>query len=637
MRATGSTQAGTGRGRGFAVLATVVIAMLVPAGTAGAATVSAAYGVLSPHTLHATATTTGVKAKASVVIETKRTSRRAKHRVRARATLRKGSSRVRWKAPKGLKRATVRVRVVGRSGRQRNKTLAVGHWKTIALSGGRKPAPLAKVKSTSVVQLPVPGQQGTLVLSGSQNVKNGQVIALGVTDKTPDGLLVRAVHVDRQAAATTIATEPATIADVVPSGELDVNLPPDSLTARRALGAAAPSDRALSCTNGRSATLTGEAKLSAGLSLSTKWSGGGLFSLPKLQATFMGEVRASLGAQVLVSAEASCTLERQPLFPQAIRLATFATSIGPVPIVGIVYGQVYVQAGAEVKGSMQTGISASASASAGVTYDGKGFRPTGGITKSLTFTPPTINAGGSVEAHLAPAVDVRFYGVGGPEFDLSAGLRLAADLSPPAGEPWWQLTAPLSLGVKFRLHAWIVNAESERFTVWSEEPVLAQATTPPPGSSITDDGPSPDPLPAGIRTRLVWDSNTDVDLHTWNQDGDHSYFRDMDAIDGGFLDQDVIPGYGPETFQETDPESGNDYTFGVCQYSGENANVTVDVRDPDGQTRRFTVSLRGRKAAALLTTSPRGVAPYVDEDANWCNTSGGDPTALGQTSTGTFE
>jgi hypothetical protein len=97
----------------------------------------------------------------------------------------------------------------------------------------------------------------------------------------------------------------------------------------------------------------------------------------------------------------------------------------------------------------------------------------------------------------------------------------------------------------------------------------------------------------------------------------------------------VIPGYGPETFYETDPDLGNEFTFDVCQYSGENANVTVDVRDPDGNTRRFTVTRRGRKAAALLTTSPTGITPYIDTDANWCS-SGSDPTQLGQVTTGTF-
>ncbi len=223
----------------------------------------------------------------------------------------------------------------------------------------------------------------------------------------------------------------------------------------------------------------------------------------------------------------------------------------------------------------------------------------------------------------------------GPEIDFTAGLRLQSELIPAPNQPWWRVTAPLELGARFRLDAWRVKLASDRYSVWSEEPELLRATTPRPGSTLQDLGPSPNPLPAGIRTRLVWDSDTDVDLHTWDQGGDHAYFADTEAIPGGFLDRDVIPGYGPETFQETDP--GHTFTFGVCQFSGTQANVTVDVRDPDGQTRRFLVSLRGAEAASLLTVSPPTGAPYLPSPG-WCNRDGtSDPVALGATSTGSFD
>jgi hypothetical protein len=269
-----------------------------------------------------------------------------------------------------------------------------------------------------------------------------------------------------------------------------------------------------------------------------------------------------------------------------------------------------------------------------VEYDGASFRPFGQFNKSFTTQPPTVSASGIVSASLDPAVDVRLYGLAGPEIDFSAGVRLAADINAPQGEPWWRLTAPLDLGVTLRMQAWKLDLESPRYSVWHEEPELLRASSPAGGSAIQDQGPSPDPLPAGIRTRLVWDSNTDVDLHTWDQDGDHAFFADRYAIPSGFLDQDIIPGYGPETFQETDP--GHTFTFGVCQYNGTQSNVTVDVRDPDGQTRRFTVTLRGRKAAALLTISPRGDESYLPS-TGWCNRNGLDPTAIGETTTGSFD
>jgi hypothetical protein len=317
-----------------------------------------------------------------------------------------------------------------------------------------------------------------------------------------------------------------------------------------------------------------------------------------------------------------------------VKLSTFATSIGPVPVVGVVDGQVYLSGAATASGKIEASVKASSGATAGVEYDGERFKPFGKLDKSFTTQPPTVTASGSVQAALAPAVDVRFYGVGGPELDFSAGLKLAADIHPAPGEPWWRVTAPLDLGVKFRLNAWRLNLESDRFSVWNEEPELLRASTPAGGSGIQDLGPSPEPLPDGVRTRLVWDSQSDVDLHTWDTDGNHTYFADLEATPSGFLDQDVIPGYGPETFQETDP--GHTFTFGVCQYNGTQANVTVDVRDLDGRTRRFLVTLRGRKAASLLTISPVGADGWLPE-SGWCTEDGTDPGALGETTTGSFD
>jgi hypothetical protein len=382
------------------------------------------------------------------------------------------------------------------------------------------------------------------------------------------------------------------------------------------------------------ATATGEDSVSAGLSLSTKWRMPRRFSLPKLTARFSGDARASLNAAAAISGEASCTMDRQPLFPAPLRLHTFATSIGPVPVVGSVYGQVYLSGAATASGKIETSVAASAGASAGVEYDGEGFKPFGRLEKSLTVNPPTVSASGSVQAGLAPVIDMRFYGLGGPEIDFTASMKLTADINPPPGEPWWRITAPLEAGVRLRLNAWKLALESERFSIWNEEPELLRATAPPGGSAIADLGPSPEPLPEGIRTRLVWDSNRDVDLHTWDQAGDHAYFADLFGIESGYLDQDVIPGYGPETFYETDP--GNTFAFGVCQYSGTQANVLVDVRDPDGQTRRFAVTLRGRKAASLMTISPVGGDGFLPS-SGWCNEAGSDPGAIGETTTGGFE
>lgn len=616
--------------------------LALSAPSSNAATLTGSYGVLGVRTVHVTPTYSGVSGKRlRIVLETKKPGKHRKIRVRASRPLRSGGGRLRWTYPRGLKQLTVRVRITSQAKKRKGKhkakvrTVVSGPWKTLGLGGIKPGRPLASVGARSVVSAPAPGTPGTLVLTGSQRIKVGDAIALPVTPATPQGLLAKATAVTKLNGQTQVSTEPATLPEIIPVGELELAIPADPPATGRAASPFQRLSKALTCTNDRTATAHGEASLSAGLSLKTAWKRtGGFFSIPKLTATFQGDVRATVNAGASISGEATCSMERTPLFVNPIRLATITTSIGPVPVVATVDGQIYLSGDATASGKIETSMTATAGATAGVNYDGNGFKPFGRLDKSLNLLPPTVTASGSVQAALAPAVDVRLYGVAGPQIDFSAGLKAAADINPGPGEPWWKITAPLSLGVQFQLKAWKLDLQSDRFTIWQEEPELARATTPPGGSSITDNGPSPDPLPPGIRTRLVWDSNSDVDLHTWDIGGDHAYFRDLNGIDSGYLDQDVIPGYGPETFQETDP--GHTFTFGVCQFNGNQANVTVDVRDPDGQTRRFTVTLRGRKAAALLTVSPNGQPGFIPDDA-WCDFSGQDPTQLGQTTTGSFQ
>lgn len=616
-----------------AVTCAAAAAMTLPS-TAAAAKVSASYGVFGDRTLHATVVVSGTAGrKARVLLQTRRGQGKSKPRTRDTRVVKRGQAKLRWVLPTRARRISVRARIVRRAGKRR--LLATSRWKTLRVRGMKRAGRVAPVKPSAVLTAPAPGMPGDLVLKGSQKVRVGDVVAAGFGPATPEGLLVKAVTVRRSGANTVVTTQPATVPEVIPVGEFDIALPAGASSPGRKTSAVSPLQRlsrGLECTNGRQAVATGEASVDAGFTLSTKWGWKGW--KPTLTARFSGDVRAAMKASASVSGEATCTMDREPVFSSPVKLHAFATSIGPVPIVGTVYGQVYLSGEATASGKIETSAAASAGASAGVEYDGDQMRPFGRLDKTFDAQPPTVSASGTVAASLAPAVDVRFYGVAGPEIDFTAGLKLAADVVPVPGEPWWRITAPLDLGVTFRLQAWKLDLESERFSVWHEEPVLLRAAGSAGGSSMQDQGPSPDPLPEGIRTRLVWDSNADVDLHTWDQQGDHAYFNDLEGVASGYLDQDVIPGYGPETFQETDP--GHTFTFGICQYSGTQANVTVDVRDPDGQTRRFLVTLRGRKAASLLTASPRQGAGHVPAPG-WCDGEDSDPAAIGDTTTGSFE
>lgn len=629
------------------VLALALTAVLAQPASA-APSVSATYAQVGKRTLDVNAMVDGAPRNAWVQLQTKRFSKKRSGRARTTTKRLPSSGRTRLKivAPRGTKKVTARVRVVvkqqRRRGRARNRTVGSGQWKTVVYARSGRAAAVARVKPRDVLAVipPTAAGPGAADLAGSSaKVKSGQVIALGITQHTPEGMLAQITGVTPTAGGAHVTLVPARISDVVPAGELDIALPIEPVATSSAKTRSEKRPATLQCDTTRSATASALAELSAGLNLTAGWTGGSLFPArtPQLKATVTGTVQARLEGEITLDGQASCTLAPQTLFPQPVRLAAFTVQVGPVPVPVIIDGQVTLTGSAEANGSLSTSVKAHASATASATYDRGTLTPGKTFERSFTHQPPTVNGTGTAQVALAPTIGVRLAGAAGPEIDLTGGLKLSGNLRAPAGQPWWALTAPVSLGAKFRFALWGVEVESPRHALWSEEPVIAQAdpVTGAPGSSVSDHGASPDPLPPGVRTRLTWDSDTDVDLHTWNQWGEHAYFSQLDAIPGGYLDRDVIPGYGPETFYETDPGYGNEFTFGVCQYSGENATVTVDVRDPSGHTRRYTVALRGRKAAALLTTSPVGAAPYIDYDASWCS-GGYDPTELGQVTTGTF-
>jgi len=61
----------------------------------------------------------------------------------------------------------------------------------------------------------------------------------------------------------------------------------------------------------------------------------------------------------------------------------------------------------------------------------------------------------------------------------------------------------------------------------------------------------------GLRIVLSWDSDlTDIDLHVVSPDGQHVFYGDRVAKNGGALDVDVTTGYGPEIYAIPSPPRG---------------------------------------------------------------------------------
>jgi hypothetical protein len=445
--------------------------------------VSVAYGVTAARTLDVAVRLTRTQRGTRVVLESRSPSGRPV--VRTSRRVQAGRARLRWRVPRSLASVSVRVRVV--SGAPRRRTLTRTSWRTLQISGIGPTAPVADVAAPDVRSAPVPGQPGPVQLAGASDVRVGQVLALGIGDATPLGLLARVVAVTQTPSGTLAQTVPATLPEVVPSGAVDITLPTEPARSLRA----APVGREVACAGGTKLQAKGSASVSAGVRLHVGWR----FPL-RINARFEGSVRAQAALAASVTGQASCTLPKTALLTRPLRLGTYTFSIGPVPVVVVAQAQLYLAASASVQAAVTTTATASLTATAGVHYTDGAFGPIGTLTPTITHQAPKLTASGNAQLAISPTLDVLIDGIAGPRIDLVAGLKLDADI---ARTPWWVLSAPMSLGAQLRLDIWKAQLASDRLVVFSAEPRLADANTPtaPPPPPP---GPPPPPAPPAPRT-----------------------------------------------------------------------------------------------------------------------------------------
>lgn len=111
---------------------------------------------------------------------------------------------------------------------------------------------------------------------------------------------------------------------------------------------------------------------------------------------------------------------------------------------------------------------------------------------------------------------------------------------------------------------------------------------------------------ARLRVVLSWDSNgTDLDLHVVSPDGEHVFYGNRVAANGGALDVDVTTGYGPEIFASPAPSKGvyhvyvNYYGSGPDQQEVTTAQVAIVTQEGTLSEKRQVVQVPLRKAGEL--------------------------------------
>jgi hypothetical protein len=125
------------------------------------------------------------------------------------------------------------------------------------------------------------------------------------------------------------------------------------------------------------------------------------------------------------------------------------------------------------------------------------------------------------------------------------------------------------------------------------------------------------------RARIAWDTaGTDIDLHIWDDDGNHAWFDDTAGISDATLSEDIVDGPGEEFLTDDEDPSARRFTYGICYYGGSRGSslppttVTLRLTDPGGASRDFSHVLTEPGEAFLFGSSPAG-ATFTPPD-DWC-------------------
>lgn len=549
----------------------------------------------------------------------------------------RGGRLLRWRVPRRAGVVRLRVRALLRSGR----VVGSSGWKGVAVT-------LTSVlRPGRIESAPAPGVAGSLRYRGRSGVRPGEFVAASVGPATPSGLLARVVAVRDTPGGTVARVVPASLAQAVPAGDLRLGGVEAAGSGGSPGRRPGPFRLPLSCTGDGDGQVSGSLSLSLDPSLELSWSWGELRAA-RAAVTLRGDAALSAG----VSAAAACSLGDTRV--AGWEWPPLRATLGPVPVVIVPQGDLFVSGDVRAAGATRAAVRGRIVATAGVRWDGERVQRIGSFEHTLAAESPTVPGDGSasIDARLIPSITFLLYGQAGPRFDLSTGLQLSA----VAGDrPRWTLSAPVELraGLSVPLFSGLTIPQQTVFgrTFPLASGGLGSGSGSDSGagsgagsggsgggsgaggsgsgsgggsSSSSGSGVGSSPgsgssagsgsLPGSERVRITWDTDsTDVDLHVWNETGQHAWFRDPGGITGGTLSEDDRFGLGPEYFRDTEDRA---LTYGLCYFDAAGAastHVTVRLIDPNGTARTSTVTL-SREGEAVLVGPNR---PYTPP-AGWC-------------------
>jgi hypothetical protein len=430
-----------------------------------------------------------------------------------------------------------------------------------------------------------------VVLDLKRGIHKGMTLSAKPSGKLPQGLLAHVTSVRHGGNGTVVGIRPAGIYEVAPNMSFNTQLSTE--------GGAGSSQAPICQTSGPG--LNPFVRIS-NISASGGWTTTRVaFWNVKTGATVDLHFRAAAGVAITSGARLSCSIPLPALAIQGMA--------GPIPI----YGAIKPGASAEVA----AGAKMNAEGSTNVTLGAQ----VGGVPLSaqphFNFDSPKFDFKSELFATAKASLSLNA--------ELGVGVANAANLHISLGNALEFTAAPGSCSWDLKLGSFSAGGQLGPLSIstpstpplyhrnlWHHSCGSAASPAPPPAPPVSL------PLP---RATMSWDTDSDIDLYTWDQEGRLISYYERFGIPDAELVEDVIPAFGefshpPEIFQETaNPE--RTYTFGICDFRGPGANVSLDVVDPGGGHRTFHETFFESGESTVVTTSPNGQG--YEPEFGWCH------------------
>lgn len=332
-----------------------------------------------------------------------------------------------------------------------------------------------------------------------QQLAYGNVIVMGITDLTPNGMLRKVNGVRIVNDQMVIDTASATLTDAIQNGSIELSATPtpaDVISAKASRqgvklyeGASTQGERTaiqgfyvkiedvvLFDRDGNPSTKNDQIRADGSVSFDQSF----VFTLDvqdfKLKHLSFVNTNTET-AELKIKSEVDLLSYQETYELARYRLSPVTIWVGWVPVIIQPVITVNVGVDGKVTAGIETGVTQQLTTKAGLEYDGAGWRPVSDLSIVFDYTPPSLTAGCEFKGLTGPQLNLLLYGVVGPYSDVNGYLKLKAD---QFATPWWQLFGGVQVGAGARVD--VLDDEIVDYydpLVIGYETLLAEATTPP--------------------------------------------------------------------------------------------------------------------------------------------------------------